>query len=577
VLTDNSEVSRGNLTYLWDFGDGVTTSTYSSSIVSHSYENSGLYSITLYVESDYGCRDSSTVEVGVIKEVVSAFEVNDTIQCFKGNEFMFLSKSTGPQGKLRHFWDFGDSVTAETVSAKHSYAEPGTYNVTLVIGHASGCTDTSSFSVIVYPSPNAKFSVNDSSQTLTGNEFIFTNLTQVSSGELGYIWKFGDTSALSTLVNPRHVYDTTGTYTVTLISTELTTGCSDTSALSMYVFGTVDANFSINDTLQCFEGNEFVFDNLSKINGGEMIFNWDLGDGSKSEEKSPSYTYQTPGLYKVRLLVTGTAGGSDSAIIVVRVSPMPEVFFTINDSIQCLPVNNFNFINKTTIGNDPEPRYLWDLGDSTSSLLKSILGYKYKKQGLYDVKLIATSLYGCQDSITRSVEIGAQTLGIKYDSVVTRKNFETQLEARFYDEAKYLWAPSIYLSQSDTTNPIFYGDKVTQYRIRIIDRYGCMFYDTVKVLFAEKADIYVPNAFTPNVDKLNDKLRPLLINIKEFKYFKIYNRWGIQIYNSTDRKAGWDGTYKGVLQPLDTYTWVAVGVDIDGKTISKSGNFILIK
>jgi gliding motility-associated-like protein len=308
-----------------------------------------------------------------------------------------------------------------------------------------------------------------------------------------------------------------------------------------------------------------------------MMYLLDFFDGGFSEDESVSYVFEVPGLYKVRLLVIGTAGGSDSASIIVRVSPMPEAAFSINDSIQCFPVNKFNFINRTKISNDPDPTYVWDLGDSTSSVLKNIVGYKYKKEGLYNVKLIATSLYGCQDSLKRLVEIGAQTLGVKYDSVVTKKNFDTQLDARFYDEASYLWVPSIYLNQSDTTSPVFYGDNVTQYRIRIIDRYGCEFYDTVKVLFADKLDIYVPNAFTPNVDKLNDKLRPLLIGVKEFKYFKVYNRWGVQVYSTTDRKSGWDGTYKGILQPMDTYTWVAVGVDIDGKTISKSGNFILIK
>jgi gliding motility-associated-like protein len=345
----------------------------------------------------------------------------------------------------------------------------------------------------------------------------------------------------------------------------------------MYVFGTVKAKFSVNDTLQCFEGNEFVFTNESTINGGVMSYLWDFGDGYTSEEEFVFHTYPEPGLYKVRLLVTGSAGGSDSTSVVVRVSPMPNAGFSINDSIQCLPLNRFSFNNTTTIAlNDPQPKYVWDFGDSTQSVERSPR-YVYKKAGEYIVKLVATSFYGCKDSLEKSVEVGAQTIGIKYDSVVTKKNFNTQLEARFYDEASYLWVPSIYLSKSDTTSPVFNGDKITQYRIRIIDRFGCIFYDTVKVLLSEKVDIYVPNAFTPNVDKLNDKLRPLLINIKELKQFKIYNRWGIQIYSTTDRKAGWDGTYKGVLQPMDTYTWTAVGIDIEGKTISKSGNFILIK
>ena len=68
-----------------------------------------------------------------------------------------------------------------------------------------------------------------------------------------------------------------------------------------------------------------------------------------------------------------------------------------------------------------------------------------------------------------------------------------------------------------------------------------------------------------------------MLGIKDLKFFKIYNRWGVLLFSSSDPKNGWNGLYKGKLQPMDTYTWVASGIDIDGKVVSKSGNFILIK
>jgi len=167
-----------------------------------------------------------------------------------------------------------------------------------------------------------------------------------------------------------------------------------------------------------------------------------------------------------------------------------------------------------------------------------------------------------------------------YDSILTRKAFSTNLQARKFDNATYLWAPSAFLNSDSTRTPVFFDSsqaKSRNYSIRITDRFGCIFYDTLKIFFFTKIDILAPNAFTPNGDNLNDIFRPFTFGLKQLNYFKIYNRWGFVVYKTTDYKSGWDGTYKGILQPMDTYTWVAVGVDIDGKTISKSGNFILIK
>jgi gliding motility-associated-like protein len=219
------------------------------------------------------------------------------------------------------------------------------------------------------------------------------------------------------------------------------------------------------------------------------------------------------------------------------------------------------------------------LGDSSISTRENII-YSYIQPGSYNVKLIASSFYGCKDSAQKIVVVGDQPKGILMDSILTRKAFSTQLQARKFDYAQYLWTPNVFLSSDTIPNPIYLDssiDKSRKFIIAIKDYYGCIFYDTLKVFFFTKIDILAPNAFTPNGDKLNDVFRPFIIGFKELKYFKIFNRWGNTVFKTSDFKSGWDGTYKGVLQPMDTYTWVVVGVDIDGKTISKSGNFILIR
>ena len=82
--------------------------------------------------------------------------------------------------------------------------------------------------------------------------------------------------------------------------------------------------------------------------------------------------------------------------------------------------------------------------------------------------------------------------------------------------------------------------------------------------------------FSPNGDGKNDRLEIYLVGIKIFNFFKVYNRWGQLLFQTTNPQAGWDGRYLGVLQPVGTYIWQVEGLDIDGKIMRRSGSTILI-
>jgi gliding motility-associated-like protein len=90
-------------------------------------------------------------------------------------------------------------------------------------------------------------------------------------------------------------------------------------------------------------------------------------------------------------------------------------------------------------------------------------------------------------------------------------------------------------------------------------------------------NIYVPKVFTPNGDGTNDVLKPILVGISTFHYFNVYNRWGNLIFTTQDPNYGWDGRFKGVPQPVETYLWIAEGIDINGKKIVAKGMTSLVK
>jgi gliding motility-associated-like protein len=95
-------------------------------------------------------------------------------------------------------------------------------------------------------------------------------------------------------------------------------------------------------------------------------------------------------------------------------------------------------------------------------------------------------------------------------------------------------------------------------------------------IFKEK-EIYVPKGFSPNGDGNNDKIFPRLVGVRTLTYFKVYNRWGQLLYQTSNINEGWDGTFRGTKQPIETYVWIAEGVDIDNNSIKRTGTFLLLR
>jgi gliding motility-associated-like protein len=112
----------------------------------------------------------------------------------------------------------------------------------------------------------------------------------------------------------------------------------------------------------------------------------------------------------------------------------------------------------------------------------------------------------------------------------------------------------------------------------MISLFFLSFLSSNKRVFPDR-NIYVPEGFTPDADGRNDRLYPIPVGIREIRTFRIYNRWGTLIYDNRNANVstGWDGTYLGTAQPMESYVWIAEGIDIDGKFIRRTGNTILVR
>lgn len=201
--------------------------------------------------------------------------------------------------------------------------------------------------------------------------------------------------------------------------------------------------------------------------------------------------------------------------------------------------------------------------------------FKVSQSGSYHAVLISAE--GCVINTQKQpIFIDKARPPINYPVEYAVANLPIRLEARSFGSG-VTWSPGTYLDNIATVAPQFKGSTEQLYTIEITTNTGCITVDTQMVKIIKEVSIYVPSAFTPNSDGLNDILRPTLMGIKELQYFRVYNRWGQLIFETRTKWAGWDGTVNGTPQATGVVVWIAQGKGVDGKTYTKRGTSVLIR
>ena len=145
----------------------------------------------------------------------------------------------------------------------------------------------------------------------------------------------------------------------------------------------------------------------------------------------------------------------------------------------------------------------------------------------------------------------------------------------------YQWTPDIAMTNPESSEPVVVLDgseNAVTYQVKGSTADGCVGYDTLTVyVYKTIPEVFVPTAFTPNKDGLNDKLIPILAGIKKLERFSIYNRWGQMLYSTSAIGQGWDGTEGGNEQPPGSYVYVVIATDYLDKPIIKKGTVVIIR
>ncbi len=193
--------------------------------------------------------------------------------------------------------------------------------------------------------------------------------------------------------------------------------------------------------------------------------------------------------------------------------------------------------------------------------------------GIY--QLAVTNSFGCKD--TAHVTLVEQSLiGV---SAGTNGNAEYNIPFQLSGSGGliYEWSPAGPLNNAHLQNPVATLTSNTTFYLTVKDDAGCTGIDSIYIKVFKRPGAYMPNAFTPNGDRLNDVFKPTLVGINKLLYFRIFDRYGELIFETQDPSKGWDGTYKGKLQNSGSYVWILKTIDRNGKTRQEDGTIMLIR
>lgn len=403
LFTNTSSISSGTFNSLWNFGDNVSSQITSPS---HSYTNTGMFTVKLKIVSKIGCSDSITKIMYVNPHPVTDFTLSDTLMCLRENKFKMSDKSTIKSGSFTKLWKFGDNSTSNSSFPIHTFSNTGSYQIKLITTSNNGCKDSIAKNVKVKPHPLTLFAVSDTSSCLRINKFSFDDNSMISSGNYSRLWKFGDDSS-STIHSPTHIYLLTGSYKAKLITTS-DFGCKDSMIRNIYIRPHPNTSFYMNDSIQCELDNLFKFINTTSIKAGNYSNLWILGDTNTSSLSFPSHHYNgfKSDTLRVKLIATSDFGCKDSIEKSVIIRPSPHAkFFTDNDK-QCLHANIFQFKNKSDylIGTGLA---FWQFEDGDTSNINNPI-HTYQKSGTYRVMLKILSDIGCTDTVSQKIIVHSQ-------------------------------------------------------------------------------------------------------------------------------------------------------------------------
>jgi gliding motility-associated-like protein len=523
-------------------------------VVTYTFADTGTYFIRLAINSGQECSDSTNAIVRVYPGFVPDFQFAGV--CFN-KPTRFTNLTTSVYGQVNSWsWDFGEFGFAGSSSAdpQYTFKSVGNKLVKLITGNSVGCLDTIEHLVTIAEKPPLTLTFRDTLICLNDN------VQLKASGKGVFQWSPARNIVNLTTSSPTVRPTATTMYYVDLDDD----GCLNRDSVRVRV--TTRVNLQVmNDTTIC-QGDPVQL----RVQSDGFTYSWTpVSQVQDARQKTPVAVTQANTVYQVTAFI-----GSCEARASIRVNTVPYPLVNAGmDTMICFstPANLRAVINGNSV------KWLPETGLTNATALNTIA----RPAATTAYVCYATDNKGCPkpgtDTVIVTVLPDIHAFAGRDTSVVTGQS----LQLNGSGGVRYEWSPATGLSAVRIANPVALYQQPEggiRYRLLVYNEAGCVDSAFMRVkVFKTQPAVFVPNAFTPNGDGINDMLRPLAAGLKSIEYFNIYNRWGQLVFSGSATSQGWDGSMGGKLQASGSYVWMVKATDYTGGAYVQKGTVTLLR
>ena len=563
----------------WSSGDGFESD---SLIFSHQFNTPGTYPIELWVQSDAGCVDSIQYEIEILESPIAEFIPTNACQ---SSMVTFMSTSQiSTNDILNTMWYIEDN-SLSGVSVQYTFNTPDTVAVQLNVEALNGCLDSVTHDIIIRPSPTALADVNTMCE---GDILYLTNLSSGYNSETQFEWNIPDLSINSDLFEFQTTPVESGIYDFTLTATNVYSDvvCSDDFDSTFFVHGIPE--FDIEGDFYLCEGELFSVVNTPIVFPIEdCISTWNF-QGVPSTQNTFTYLSVDSGYYDLDLNVASSFGCESDTSLMIAVYPVPELTVLPGDFAQCVPfTQELSYNSSVFLGGILNQT--WDLSNSSIGTVTNNY-YSTEVPGSNIITLnilVGDTLQQCLAS-TQMNAVGwplPVSVFTVTPPIVPEDMPIVDLVNQSIDVTNLSWFnENVFVSDLENLQIAFdyYLPAAYDICLEVENQYGCLDTSCKTVIVSEVIQIHVPNTFTPNGDGLNDEFFPVIKNpelIRDFD-FKIFNRWGEEIFHSNEVSSRWIGNYRNdgeYFTPDGVYIWKIQFLDNDNSVKNFQGHVLLLR
>ena len=582
VIGGNPTASGGTspYTYLWSPSTGLSSTTIANPTANPTIATT--YTVT--ITDVNGCtgtdniivsiNSNPTADAGVDKSICNGFSTT-----IGGNP-----TANGGSSPYTYLWSPSNTLNSATIS--NPTANPAvvtTYTVTIT--DANGCINTDNVIITIYPNPVADAGLDKS--ICNGNNTVIGGSSTASGGTSPYTYLWSPSTGLSSTIIANPTANPTATTNYTVTTTDAN-GCTDTDNIIVSISPNPTANAGPDKTI-CEGFNMLIGGSPTGSGSAEpYTYLWEpSADLSITTVPNPTANPTDTTTYTVTVTDANGCTNTDNMILIVN--PSPNINFTCDMFNGCEPLF-VNFIDNTTPNIQS---YIWNFGDPNSgSNNVSIMqnpSHLFNDVGTYDITLSVTTTDGCDGIYTY------QDIITVYPNPVA--SFYSQPEVgdiehpnisfidQSIDAVNWIWdfgEPSSSDNTSNIQSPVHIYSDTGTYVVWLIvkTQYGCIDSTHNDVSIKPNFTFYIPNAFTPDGDGINDYFGPkgTGIELNSFEMY-IYDRWGEEIYKTNNMDEPWDGEVRksGADAQEGVYSWLAFVKSFNGKSHKFIGHVTLVR